>query len=330
MPDQQLKPIAVLGAGAWGTALALYLARQNQDVRLWSIIPAEIEALLKDQENKRFLPGFPLPENILATDDLSTAISNVTDILIVVPSAGYRNVLSLLKPLLQPGMQLISASKGLDEMTSQLPNEMVEEILGAAYPFAVLSGPSFAKEVAAGLPCAVDIASNDKAYLNYLKTRFSSSILKVHITTDVIGVEIGGILKNVFAIGTGILDGLEMGANARSALITFGLDETIKLGLALGGKLETFVGLSGLGDLILTCGDNQSRNRRMGLSIAKGENTSVAEKEIGQVVEGKRNAELIVKLAQQSNVKMPVTEKILEILQNKIAPAEIASIFSNH
>jgi glycerol-3-phosphate dehydrogenase (NAD(P)+) len=317
-----LKPITILGAGSWGTALALYLARRGQIVRLWSIDKSEIDAMLKDRANNRFMPGFDFPEQIHPMENLAEAVKGVEDILVVVPSVGFRHTLSLLKPLAGPDAGIICAAKGLDTETGQLLSEVAFEVMGKERKFAALSGPSFAREVAAGLPCAVVIASEHKDFLAGLKERFNSPIFRIYTSDDITGVEVGGVAKNVIAIATGISDGMELGANARSALITRGLAEIIRLGQALGGKLETFVGLSGLGDLILTCSDNQSRNRRLGLAVGKGHDIQTAEREIGQVVEGKRNAELIVKLAKQHDIDMPVCEVTWQILQGEITAKE--------
>ncbi len=318
MTAKPLKPIAILGAGSWGTALALYLARRGQTVRIWSIETSEISAMQRDQANNHYLPGIKLPDTIQPLTHLEEAVKEVDDIIIVVPSAGFRQTLLSLKPFVRSTSRVICATKGLDTETGQLLSEVAEEIMGEDHPFAVLSGPSFAKEVAAGLPCAVVIASHDLAFLNDLNHRFNSPIFRIYTSEDVIGVEIGGASKNVIAIATGISDGMELGSNARSALITRGLAEIIRLGTALGGKLETFVGLSGLGDLILTCSDNQSRNRRMGLAIGIGQDIQETEREIGQVVEGKRNAELIIKLANRHQIDMPICKMVWEILQGSL------------
>lgn len=326
MDSQQLKPIAILGAGSWGTALALYLARRGQTVRIWSVMEAEISAMVSDKANNRYMPGFSLPDQIHPMTSLAEAVNGVEDVIIVVPSAGFRDTLSMLKPLISPEARIICAAKGLDTETGQLLGEVVEEIFTRERPFAVLSGPSFAREVAAGLPCAVVIASRHQPFLSDLSQRFNSPIFRIYTSHDVVGVEVGGATKNVIAIATGISDGMELGSNARSALITRGLAEIIRLGTALGGKLETFVGLSGLGDLILTCSDNQSRNRRLGLALGQGRNLEEAEKEIGQVVEGKRNAELIFKLAEHHGIDMPICETVWQILQNKLGAKEAISI----
>jgi len=315
---QLLKPVVILGAGSWGTAIALYLARRGQVVRVWSIEKSEIDAMCSERANNRYMPGFTLPDTLQPMDNLAEAVKGVDDIIIVVPSIGFRHTLTLLKPLIAPHVRIICAAKGLDTETGQLLGDVALEVMGSERRFAVLSGPSFAREVAAGLPCAVVVASHDQAFANDLKQRFNSSIFRIYTSDDVIGVEIGGVAKNVIAIATGISDGMELGSNARSALITRGLAEIIRLGTALGGKLETFVGLSGLGDLILTCSDNQSRNRRLGLAIGKGFDIHEAEREIGQVVEGKRNAELVYKLAERHGIDMPICETIWQILQGKL------------
>lgn len=318
MNTPDMKPIAILGAGSWGTALALYLSRRGQTVRVWSIDPKEIEAMQTDRVNNRYMPGYTLPDTLHPTNNLAEAVKGIEDILIVVPSVGFRQTLTSVKPYLEPEARIICATKGLDADTGELLNHVTDEVLGKAHAFAVLSGPSFAKEVAAGLPCAVVIASECKDILPALMQRFNSNIFRTYSSHDVVGVEFGGVTKNVIAIATGIIDGMNLGANARSALITRGLAEIMRLGVTLGGKQETFVGLSGLGDLILTCSDNQSRNRRLGLAIGEGKSISEAELAIGQVVEGKRNAELVMKLAQKHAVDMPICDMVWQVLQGQV------------
>jgi glycerol-3-phosphate dehydrogenase (NAD(P)+) len=318
MANQLLKPIAILGAGSWGTALALYLARRGQAVRIWSIESSEIEALQTTKTNQRYLPGHILPDSIEATNSLAVAIKDVEDVLVVVPSIGFRTTLMQLKPLMHTKLRIICATKGLDAKTGQLLDQVAYEILGKDLAFAVLSGPSFAKEVAAGLPAALALASLDPLFLQEVMARFNSPIFRIHPCSDIKGVEIGGIAKNVLAIATGISDGMHFGANARAALLTQGLAEMILLGKALGAELETFIGLSGLGDLILTATDDQSRNRRLGLSLGKGLSIAQAELEIGQAIEGKDNAQLIAHLAQKHQVKMPLCDTVWQILQGTI------------
>lgn len=313
--EMDSKPIAILGAGAWGTALAIHLAKLKRIVHLWSIDKAEIDEMSSTRIS-RYLPGFALSPFIHPTLDISSLLSDIEDILIAVPSIGYRSTLTHFKKILNPHSRIICATKGLDEKTGKLLHEVTVEILDKN-PFAVLSGPSFAREVAAGLPTSVIIASQDSAVANSIKQSFESPVFSLYPTNDIVGVEIGGILKNVIAIATGISDGAGFATNARSALITKGLSEIILLGSVLGGKIETFVGLAGVGDLILTCSDDQSRNRRLGLAIGKGEDPQEAEQIIGHAVEGKRNAEWIVKLAKQYNVHLPICETVWNILQGK-------------
>jgi glycerol-3-phosphate dehydrogenase (NAD(P)+) len=313
---------AVLGAGSWGTALALHLSRLGQSVRLWTMDAEHAAAMQADNENKRYLPTLTFPSHLHATSDLAAAVQDVRDILIAVPSAGFRSTLLQLKPFVKTNTRIYSATKGLDEKTGQLLHQIAEEILGKQCSYAVLSGPSFAREVAIGLPTAVVIASKDATFAQDLSNRFNSATFRVYISTDVPGVEICGSIKNVLAIATGISDGMGFGANARSALITRGLAEVVRLGLALGGQLETFMGLAGMGDIILTCTDNQSRNRRFGLALAQGLSTADAAKEIGQVVEGQRNAELVMQLAQLHQIDMPIISAVYGVLQGQLTPQE--------
>lgn len=322
MSNPNEKPITILGAGAWGTALALYLARRGQEVRLWSIETPQVETMKLERTNSQYLPGYPFPETLLPETDLAKAIEKTQDILIVVPSVGFRETLLSLKPLILPSHRFICATKGMDMEKGQLLHDSMHEILGDRFPYAVLSGPSFAKEVAAGLPTAVVIASHDFSFAQELLHRFNSPIFRIDLSRDIIGVEIGGIVKNVLAIAAGISDGMQLGANARSTLITRGLNEMMALGKALGADSQTFEGLAGLGDLILTCTDDLSRNRRFGLALGKNLAKDQAEREIGHVVEGKRNAELIVQLAERHSVKMRICETVHHILQNRVEAKE--------
>lgn len=314
--------IAILGAGAWGTAIALYLARRGQSVFLWSIETPQVEAMIAERTNKQYLPGYAFPETLRPETDLAKTLQQARDLIIAVPSVGFRSTLNQLKPLLSSTHRFLCATKGMDMEKGQLLHATLREILGPHYPYAVLSGPSFAKEVAAGLPTAVVIASEDEAFAEVMLQRFNSPIFRIDLSKDLIGVEIGGIVKNVLAIATGISDGMKLGANARSTLITRGLNEMIALGSALGADPKTFEGLAGLGDLILTCTDDLSRNRRFGLAVGNNIPKDQAEREIGQVVEGKRNAELLVQLAERHSVKMRICETIHAILQNKIDARE--------
>jgi glycerol-3-phosphate dehydrogenase (NAD(P)+) len=318
MNNPPCKPITVLGAGSWGTALAIYLARLHHSVCLWTHEAAHAERMQSARANTSYLPEQKFPDELSVTSDLNTAIADGHDILIAVPSAAFRETITAIKPLIKDDTRIFWATKGLDLNTGELLHDIASEVLGSSHPFAVLSGPSFAKEVAAGLPTAVVIASNNPKFAEDLMCCFNSQLFRVYLSSDMTGVEIGGVVKNVLAIAAGITDGMQLGANARSALITRGLAEMIRLGTALGGHYETFTGLAGLGDLVLTCTDNQSRNRRFGMALGIGKSIATAQQEIGQVIEGKRNAELVLLLAKKVNVEMPITETVWKVLQEKI------------
>jgi glycerol-3-phosphate dehydrogenase (NAD(P)+) len=320
------KPIAILGAGSWGTALALYLARQGQIVHLWSEVESEIQALLTHRVNQQFLPGFPLPNTICPMANLNQALQDVEAILIAIPSAGFRKIITLLQTAAPAGLGLISATKGMDAVHGQLLHEVMIDILGKTRPLAILSGPTFAREVAAGLPTAAVMASHHPDFLAILGTRFHSPHFRIDFSDDLVGVEVGSIIKNIIAIAAGIADGMQLGANARASLITRGFGEMTQFGVALGARSETFVGLSGLGDLILTAMDDQSRNRRLGLALGHGKTIEAAEKEIGQAIEGKQNASFAVTRAQDLHVNLPLCEKVWDILQGKSQARELAAL----
>lgn len=318
MGNATYTPITIVGAGSWGTALALFLARLKHPVNLWSYDSAHTKAMQNERMNQRYLPGHAFPDTLQVVDDLALALQTAHDVVIAVPSAAFRDTLLMLKPHILPATRIVWVTKGLDESSGQLLHETAHEILGSERPYAVLSGPSFASEVAQGLPTAVVIASDNHDFAQDLLKRFNSPLLRVYLSQDVIGVEVGGVVKNVMAIATGISDGMGFGANARCALITRGLAEMTRLGIAMGGQSETFTGLAGLGDLILTCTDNQSRNRRFGLLLGQGKSADVAESKIGQVVEGKRNADLVARVAESLQVDMPIVTAVLAVLQQKI------------
>jgi glycerol-3-phosphate dehydrogenase (NAD(P)+) len=317
-PPKKFNPITVLGAGSWGTALALCLARQGQEVRLWTLETDHAEIMEKERTNHRYMPGFEFPASLLVKKDLAEAIAGVNDILIVVPSVGFRSTLLLLKPILRKEIRLLGATKGLDEGTGQLLHEVVAEIFGQHQIYGVLAGPSFAREVAAGLPTAVAIACNEPSFAKEVIERFNQRSFRVYHSKDIIGLEICSVVKNVLAIATGISDGMGFGANARCALITRGLSEIVRLGVALGAHTETFMGLAGVGDLILTCTDDQSRNRRFGLALGRGEKKQQAVNAIDQVIEGKRNAELVIQLAERYHIDMPICEMVWNVVAEKL------------
>lgn len=318
--------VGVLGVGSWGTALALLLARNGCTVRLWGHDPQEVAPLIQERENRRYLPGLPFPATLTASADLSAALAGVELALVAVPSHAYRATLAQLRRLLPVNAGLAWATKGLEPGSGRFLHEVTDEILGAAWPTAAISGPSFAGEVARSLPTAVTVAARDMDYAGRVAARLHGSNLRAYTSSDVIGVELGGAIKNVLAIAAGIADGLGFGANARAALITRGLAEMTRLGLAVGGRRETFMGLAGVGDLVLTCTDDQSRNRRFGLAIGRGQTATAAFAAIGQVVEGAATAREALRLAQKHGVEMPITEQVDQVLHHGQNPRRAVEI----
>lgn len=315
------QPILVLGAGSWGTALALVLARKGQTTYLWDCFAGHIDALQKDRCNHRHLPGHDFPQSLQAVADFLPLLDEVREVLIAVPCAALPEVLAQLQETDPANLSLCLACKGLQAQTLSLNTDLVAEICpGSAV--AVLSGPSFAKEVAAGLPTAVTIAAADRDTSTDWAERFHSEAFRIYTHDDVVGVQIGAAVKNVMAIAAGIADGLGFGANTRSALITRGLAEIMRLGLAMGGKPETFMGLAGLGDLVLTCTDDQSRNRRFGLALAKGKSPQQAEDEIAQAIEGLHTAGLVAALAQSRQIDMPISTQVYRVIQGEMSPRD--------
>ena len=308
--------VAVLGVGSWGTALALLLARNGYPVRLWGHDPDEVAPLGHDWENRRYLPGIPFPGRLTVSADLAATLTGVDLALVVVPSHAYRATLERVRLHLPVTAGLAWATKGLEPGSGLFLHEVTAEILGETWPTAVISGPSFAREVAQGLPTAVTVAAREVQHARRVATALHGSNLRAYTSTDVIGVELGGAIKNVLAIAAGIADGLGFGANARAALITRGLAEMVRLGLAVGGQRETFMGLTGVGDLVLTCTDDQSRNRRFGLAIGRGEPVEMALAAIGQVVEGAATAREALRLARSRRVEMPITEQVDRVLHH--------------
>jgi len=312
--------ISVLGAGSWGTALAMLAARNGCQTLLWGHKPEHIAALKNDRENKQYLPGLAFSENLAVTSDLAEAAAFSDLILVSVPSRAFKDTLIKLKPFTSNDVQIAWATKGFNPENGSLLHEVVAEIFSAQTPAAFLSGPSFAREVAADLPTAITVASAQAEFANQLADILHSGRFRAYTNSDLIGVEVGGAVKNVMAIAAGIADGLGFGANTRAALITRGLNEIIRLGVKLGGKQETFMGLAGLGDLILTCTDNQSRNRRFGLALGQGKNTATAKQEIGQEIEGVSAARETFLLAQKYGIEMPITEQTYKVLYEGLAP----------
>jgi glycerol-3-phosphate dehydrogenase (NAD(P)+) len=314
--------IAVLGAGSWGTALAMLAARNGCQTLLWGHNSAHIETLRQERANQRYLPDLPFSDNLAVTSDLKEIAAFSDLILVSVPSHGFQETLCKLKPFVSAHVKIAWATKGFNKENGALLHEIVADIFGAQTPAALISGPSFAREVAADLPTAITIASEQSMFATELASILHSERFRAYTNHDLIGVEVGGAVKNVMAIAAGIADGLGFGANTRAALITRGLNEIIRLGTRLGGKQETFMGLAGLGDLILTCTDNQSRNRRFGLALGQGKNRTEAVQAIGQEIEGVSAAKQAFLLAQKFGIEMPITEQTYRVLYEDLNPRE--------
>jgi glycerol-3-phosphate dehydrogenase (NAD(P)+) len=312
--------LSVLGAGSWGTALAILLARNGHRVRLWGHDPDIVATLREEGCNRRYLPDVPFPAELDPVGDLTDCLAEVPIVLLAVPTHAFREVLSQMRRELAPGARVAWATKGLESGTGRFLHQVFEEVMDTEPAPAVISGPSFAKEVAAGLPTAVTVASVDAALAEEMARLLSGPDFRTYTTTDVQGVELGGAVKNVMAIAAGISDGLGFGANTRAALITRGLHEIMVLGERLGGQRETFMGLSGIGDLVLTCTDDQSRNRRLGLALGRGERPEQAVADIGQAVEGFDTAKEVVALARQHGVEMPISEQVFRVLYRNHDP----------
>ncbi|MCL1161050.1 NAD(P)H-dependent glycerol-3-phosphate dehydrogenase [Shewanella chilikensis] len=317
--------ITVLGAGSYGTALAISLASNGHSTLLWGHEPEHVAKLAAERSNQAFLPGIAFPDSLVMEADLAKALAASRNILVVVPSHVFAEVLAQAKPLLRDDARIIWATKGLEPESGRLLQDVARDVLGEKYPLAVLSGPTFAKELAAGLPTAISVAGTDAEFTEDLvELLHSPKRLRVYANDDFIGLQLGGAVKNVIAIGAGMSDGIGFGANARTALITRGLVELSRLGEALGAHASTFMGMAGLGDLVLTCTDNQSRNRRFGLALGKGCDVDTAQAEIGQVVEGYRNTKEVYTLAKRLGVEMPITEQIYQVLYQGKSPIDAA------
>ena len=307
--------ITVLGAGSYGTALAFCLSRKKTPVWFWGRNRQQMQEMAQTRVNQRYLPDFTFPDDLHVETELASAVNKSRDLLVVVPSHAFADMLSQLRPILSPGQRIVWATKGLEPDTGRLLQDVARETIGDKVPIAVLSGPTFAKEMAAGLPTAITLASEDEAFMaSFADKLHCDKSFRVYKSTDFVGVQLGGAVKNVIAIGAGLSDGMGFGANARTALITRGLAELTRLGTQLGACMQTFMGMAGLGDLVLTCTDNQSRNRRFGLALGQGKPVEQAMSDIGQVVEGYRNTKEVFVLAQRLGIEVPITEQIYAIL----------------
>lgn len=311
--------IAILGGGAWGTALAIAFAARHQ-VTLWAREEDVLEDIARHRENRRFLPGYPVPAEVVASGDFSGVLDGAELLLIATPIAGLRPTL---QHLADSGCRtpLLWVCKGFEAGSGLLPHVVAADILGEGHRYGVLSGPSFAEEVAAGQPTAVALAANDAVWAEEMARALHASRLRIYANADLIGVEAGGALKNVLAIATGVCDGLGLGLNSRAALMTRGLAEMARLGLALGAQRETFMGLAGMGDLILTCTGDLSRNRRVGLALAEGKSLPDILAALGHVAEGVPTAREAVRLAERHGVEMPIAAAVAAVLDGQLSAA---------
>ncbi len=309
------KSIVILGAGSYGTALAICFARNGHKTVLWGRDSAHIAEMSRTRGNEKYLPGSVFPESLVLESDLKKAVQASVNILVVVPSHAFGDMLVQMKPYLLTESKVVWATKGLDPDSGDLLQYVARRVLGEDISLAVLSGPTFAKEMAAGLPTAISLSSTDDEFVQEISDLLHcEKTFRVYSNKDFIGVQLGGAVKNVIAIAAGMADGIGFGANARTALITRGLAEMTRLGLALKADPATFMGMAGLGDLVLTCTDNQSRNRRFGLALGHGDTVDTAMAEIGQVVEGYRNTKEVYMLAQRMGVEMPIVEQVYQVL----------------
>lgn len=309
--------IAVLGAGSWGTALAMLLGKKGYEVRLWDRSSHYVEAIALDRENRRYLPGFMLPDSVNPMTELGLAVAGVSLVVMVVPTHGYRDVFQRAIVHISPGTTVVSASKGIENESLKTMSQIMTETSQAAGVFvqtAVLSGPSFAKEVAAEVPTAVTAASESQKAAQCIQQLFNSDYFRAYTSTDIIGLEVSGALKNIIAIAAGICDGLEFGTNARAALITRGLAEITRFGVALGAQAQTFYGLSGVGDLVLTCTGDLSRNRYVGLELGRGKKLDQILQEMSMVAEGVKTTKSVQNIVERKELDMPILEQVYQIL----------------
>ncbi len=313
--------IGVLGAGSWGTALALELDGKGHSVSLWMRRKKQLEEILHTGENSRYLPEINIADSIVLTNDIAKGIRGKKIILLAVPTQRVREIINKLRPYISPEQIILNAAKGIEANRHLRVSQIVEEEL-PGQPYAIISGPSHAEEVARDIPTTVVVASKDRKIAEYVQDVFNTASFRVYTNPDVIGVELGGALKNVIAFGAGVTDGLGYGDNARAALMTRGISEIARLGKALGAKEATFGGLSGIGDLIVTCTSMHSRNRRAGILIGQGKSLEDTLEEVGMVVEGITTTEVVYQLAQKHQIEMPITKEIYNVLYNGTNPSD--------
>lgn len=314
--------ISVFGAGSWGTALAAHLARQDHQVRLWGRNTAQLAEIQASGENRRYLPGIRLPENLAISADFSATVLSADLLLVVVPSHAFGELLTAIRPFRRAAAGVAWATKGFEPGSGRFLHEVVESVLGGEVPKALVTGPSFAREVALGMPSAVTVHGDEQPFALEVARLLHGPSFRAYTGTDLRGAELGGAMKNVLAVATGVCDGMQLGLNARAGLITRGLGEMLKLNAALGGRPETIMGLAGLGDLVLTCTGDLSRNRRLGLALGQGKPLRQAVLEIGQVVESIQTADEVMRLARRHLLDLPICEHVQRVLHEDITPAE--------
>ncbi len=317
--------VAVLGAGSWGTALAILLGRNNHAVALWGRDPAAMAAMAASRRNARYLPDAEIPDGVRMTADLGEALADAAVVVVVVPSRAFRGTLEQVAKTRSAPVEVVWGTKGFDPESGGLLHQAAEAILPRHSRLSVLSGPTFASEIAAALPAAVTIASTDNDFAARMAKVFHNPRFRVYSSDDIVGVQTAGAVKNVLAVAAGIADGLGFGANTRAALITRGLAEIVRLGVALGGRMETFMGLAGLGDLVLTCTDNQSRNRRFGLALAGGLGVHEALASVGQVVEGAETTRQAMGAGERLGVELPIVEQVYRVIYDNRSPLDAVS-----
>ena len=314
--------VAVLGAGSWGTALAALLARHGYPTQIWGRDPAQVAAIDSRHENPRYLPGVALPHSLHASSDLAATVAAADLVLVVTPSHAFNETLHALAAHLRAGAGVAWATKGFEPGSGRFLHEVAGELLGPSVPLAVVTGPSFAKEVAQGLPTAVTVHSDNEEFAQLVAEALHGSAFRAYTGSDMLGAELGGAMKNVLAVATGVADGMDLGLNARAGLITRGLNEMLRLNMALGGRAETLMGLAGLGDLVLTCTGDLSRNRRLGLALGRGQSIADAVAEIGQVVESVDTVDEVMRLARRHHIELPISELVQRVLHADITPRE--------
>ena len=322
-PAEAPKPaVAVLGAGSWGTALAALIARHGHPTVLWGRDADTVAAIETRHENPRYLPGLVLPDALRATTDLAAALAGADLVLVVVPSHAFAGTLRALAPHRPAHAGVAWATKGFEPGSGRFLHEVAGEVLGDGVPLAVVTGPSFAKEVAAGLPTALTVHSDDAAFAQSVAEALHGPSFRAYTGDDMLGAELGGAMKNVLAVATGVADGMQLGLNARAGLITRGLNEMLRLNQAIGGQPETLMGLAGLGDLVLTCTGDLSRNRRLGLALGRGQSIDDAVREIGQVVESVQTADEVMRQAERHGIELPISSAVRDVLHGTLTPSD--------